>query len=238
VKYIVEESGQGLLARKDRYRKVLNSLPCEPIRKEIDDHFEKNVSLSGGERWEYIVTHTSPISPAPKKRKNEVNYAELEAWRYELVFTHCYPRLDANVSKMQNHLLKSPFCIHPKTGRVCVPIDPTNAEVTNYSQYKHYKSLFCCLTLTFLNYCQDFDPFSVPTVRSLCTEIDRYDSAQKVNDSEDAADNGRKVLDMTKTSLQRAVDLFHKVFMNDLSTSLRQQQREEMDQVAAFTGDF
>ena len=44
-----------------------------------------------------------------------------------------------------NHLLKSPFVVHPKTGRVCVPIDPDSVN--------------------------GFDPAQVPTIGKLVEEL-------------------------------------------------------------------
>lgn len=52
--------------------------------------------------------------------KDGVNilYSKYEQVIWELLG----PRIDANVSKKTNHTLKIPFSVHPKTGRVSVPI--------------------------------------------------------------------------------------------------------------------
>lgn len=38
------------------------------------------------------------------------------------------PRIDSHVSIQLNHLLKLPFCIHPDTGKICVPVDSESVE--------------------------------------------------------------------------------------------------------------
>lgn len=73
--------------------------------------------------------------------------ALLEA-KQDIVLEYTYPRLDIEVSKHLNHLLKSPFVVHPGTGRVCVPINTKSLE--------------------------NFDPLGVPTVTELLAEIDEW----------------------------------------------------------------
>ena len=73
-----------------------------------------------------------------------------------LVFTYLYPRLDSNVSTGINHLLKSPWCVHPKTGKICVPI--------NYKQ------------------AGDFDPARVPTLTMVINQMGQSDAANTKED--------------------------------------------------------
>ena len=110
--------------------------------------------------------------------------ALLEA-KQDIVLEYTYPRLDVEVSKKQIHLLKSPFVIHPGTGRVCVPIN--------------------------LDKLEKFDPLGVPTVTELLGEIDEYDSRemQMGEDGEGEEDGGtKKMPDYEKTSLKPYVEYF------------------------------
>ena len=80
------------------------------------------------------------------------------------MFEYCYPRLDANVTKGMNHLLKSPFSIHPKTGRVSVPIDPE--------------------ALSHFDPCQKG---SVPSLNELCQQVEQL---PKQNDEGNSKQKG------------------------------------------------
>ncbi|GLC73081.1 hypothetical protein PLESTF_001330100 [Pleodorina starrii] len=101
-------------------------------------------------RWEVLEAEVNGRLTEEKARsKGGGNYkviGSLERCLNEIVIAHAYPRLDMEVSKKMNHLLKAPFCVHPKTGKVCVPLDPDTVD--------------------------EFDPEGgVPTVASLLGEL-------------------------------------------------------------------
>jgi DNA primase small subunit len=206
-KYICSEHGQKLLVSKKKFVPLLNSLPDEDIRaflyKLWDKDEENNPATTGVDRWKQLKDATTNSSGATdlmnEKKRARVDYPKLEAWRVKLVLKYCYPRLDANVSKQQNHLLKSPFCVHPKTGRVCLPINPANAD--------------------------EFDPFSVPTLRLLCAQIDSYDGPVDVDDLE-------------KTDMKKALEIFDEAFMHDMRSTNRKDLRETMDKHAAYSKEI
>jgi len=87
--------------------------------------------------------------------------ALLEA-KQDIVLEYTYPRLDIEVSKHLNHLLKSPFVVHPGTGRVCVPINTKK--------------------------CEEFDPLGVPTVAELLEEVDAWSSDGNAEESKPLQD--------------------------------------------------
>lgn len=71
----------------------------------------------------------------------------------EIMLRYAYPRLDVNVSTGLNHLLKAPFCVHPKSGKVCVPFNPKTVD--------------------------KFDPSSIPTLSQLVDEVRVFDEKEK-----------------------------------------------------------
>ncbi|RWR96487.1 DNA primase small subunit isoform X1 [Cinnamomum micranthum f. kanehirae] len=153
---------QKLLSNEERFQKILDLIPNEDIAAELQSRWQENrrSSISKEDvnaiRWEQL----KHLVKSAKQKAPEVRQCV-----EEIVFSYTYPRLDMEVSKHMNHLLKAPFCIHPKTGRVCIPIDPEN--------------------------CDDFDPSAVPTLSELLEELNS--SRADVNDEFNRTSLGRSV---------------------------------------------
>ncbi|CAB3402895.1 unnamed protein product [Caenorhabditis bovis] len=112
--------------------------------------------------------------PAFGRDKNVLKY---------FVLQRCYPRLDVNVSTGTNHLLKSPFCIHPKTGNVAVPLNVDDIE--------------------------NFDVENCPRIDHLVNELKDFEEGNEENMSENGGIS-RKVLAYKHTSLAPYVETFEK----------------------------
>ncbi|TIB70083.1 hypothetical protein E3P77_00133 [Wallemia ichthyophaga] len=119
------------------WRTLLTLLPDPVIAKELTDRWTAQPGLNSHRKFDMVR--------ASIKKSTVAEHIWNSALR-EVVLQYVYPRIDTEVSKHQNHLLKAPFCIHPGTGKVCVPVDVSHAE--------------------------DFDPSRVPTIGQLLRELE------------------------------------------------------------------
>ncbi|XP_027864831.1 DNA primase small subunit isoform X1 [Xiphophorus couchianus] len=169
---------QNILGRKESEEKVLALVP-EDVKKELQEIFQEERNPE--RRWRHIEVQAKKKQQTAKKR---------QYFEKEIMLQYCYPRLDVNVSKGVNHLLKSPFSVHPKTGRISVPIDLTDVD--------------------------KFDPFAVPTISLICEELDRPKADEDEAKSEDTkgkeneqdSTEKRKIRDYKRTSLAKYVKYF------------------------------
>lgn len=117
----------------------------------------------------------------------------------DLQIQYMYPRIDTEVSRKLNHLLKAPFCIHPGTGPfLSSPID--RSQICAQAD-----RLLCCVARTgkvcvpiLASQIDSFDPDTVPTVGKLLLEL------------EELSRRGDTAADWGKTSLRPYVELFER----------------------------
>ncbi|KAL2130586.1 hypothetical protein VTI74DRAFT_6213 [Chaetomium olivicolor] len=135
---------------------LLQYIPDTELREALRKKWDASPGRPSSSKWADIdaVAQTLAASSGTETTIPNSNSAPsldartlLDA-KQDIVLTHTYPRLDVKVSHKLNHLLKSPFVVHPGTGRVCVPIDRDRID--------------------------EFDPFEVPTLQGLVREIENW----------------------------------------------------------------
>ncbi|XP_026188524.1 DNA primase small subunit [Mastacembelus armatus] len=172
---------QDIFGRKESVEKVLTLVP-DDVRRELQQLFEKEKKPEN--RWELVKDQATKKQATGKKGQH---------FEKEIMLQYCYPRLDVNVSKGVNHLLKSPFSVHPKTGRISVPMD--------------------------INRLETFDPFAVPTISLICEELDRPRTGEEdIKENEKDAAEKRKIRDYKRTSLAKYVKYFDQ-FLDGMASS-------------------
>ncbi|KAH7886906.1 prim-pol domain-containing protein [Phlebopus sp. FC_14] len=129
---------QDCFGPQEGWETLLQLIPDHSIVETLHKKWTQYPDRPSTEKWQELKSLINK-----NKNKNNENTRALE----DVILQYTYPRIDAEVSKRRNHLLKAPFCVHPKTGRVCVPVDPDNID--------------------------DFDPCGVPTAAQLLRELDR-----------------------------------------------------------------
>lgn len=139
----------------EKFDNLLQLLPDRTLNESLRKKWSSAPGRNSTSKW-------ADIDVLAKSSKGLDPKALLEA-KQDIVLECTYPRLDIEVSKHLNHLLKSPFVVHPGTGRVCVPINTRSLG--------------------------DFNPLEVPTVTELLEEIDEWKPVENAeNDGKSVQD--------------------------------------------------
>lgn len=117
----------------DRYPDLARLIPDYKLSSALLKHWKEQPSSSSASKWRDVDSFY---------QKMKIKSFDLQDWKKEMIFKTMYPRLDVEVSRQMKHLLKSPFCIHPGTGNVCVPFDPSVKEFNPFTDAPNLKQLF------------------------------------------------------------------------------------------------
>lgn len=182
--------------------RLLQLLPDKTLNEALARKWASSPDRPSHKKWADIdsVAETGVSKSLDRK-------ALLQA-KQDIVLEYTYPRLDVEVGKKRIHLLKSPFVVHPGTGRVCVPI-------TAGGDMKRADS---------------FDPLSVPKVNELLREVDQFgggpDSDGPANEFVEDGVTMRKLNDWEKTSLKPYVELFDGFVKSMMKSEMVRVKRE------------
>lgn len=175
IPFCVEE--QDILGTEDRINKFLKIISDDECRDELKLLFDK--CSSSNARWNAFVNYIRNLKITGNKKWSQHRHIV-----EEVMVQYAYPRLDINVTKGMNHLLKSPFCIHPKTGKVCIPFTAKTVD--------------------------KFQPENVPTISTLIEEINEFD----VKNTAEENLNMKRIRDYKKTSLNKSMHMFREFIWN------------------------
>ncbi|KOC68520.1 DNA primase small subunit [Habropoda laboriosa] len=197
IPYFVEE--QNILGTDEGLEKFLQLISDEEDKQELKAQF--NQSNSSKDRWNTFVKYARN-----KKTSGDKNWYLYRHLVEEAMIQYAYPRLDIHVTKGLNHLLKSPFCIHPKTGKVCIPFTANTVD--------------------------KFQPDKVPTITTLIEEINEFDLKDKA-EQETHDLNAKRIKDYKKTSLNKSLRMFQE-FLWNLENERKGQKIKESDTKMEF----
>jgi DNA primase small subunit len=200
---------------------ILNYIPSESVRESIKKRWMSSPpSTSTGDKANVSIHRWTIVKEEVEKERDAylkgAGARNAESQRYarmltkglkDIVFAYTYPRLDIEVSKKMNHLLKAPFCVHPKTGKVCVPIDPAHAW--------------------------EFNPEAVATVGGLLHQLNERKNTSAASEGEHTNNEGNANTAMWQTTdMADAVGTFRACLLDGLLSDSKELLAEKTRAVA------